>query len=281
MMTLPEGAAMATNWSPTTFGGYILVVLLLLAVSWWLTGRIFRERDRTTLVFRGVLSLLVCFGIGLFHQSLVQVVRQGPLAAMVKMQAEKDARLQANMQQWVAAPAYDACWRPGATDPRTLKQMTPMEREEFEASQVTPAILAESAVRGLTWMALKHRHPSPSGSNALPHAERGTKVLNNFTVVQAQAMFDYVLLVSPQSEGEARPYLEDACAFCREAAAPATRGIAVGGSVAKPDVGPYPFVEASRETSRGRMFVIRLSATQRKLIAAGSEEEALRIAKQP
>jgi hypothetical protein len=102
-------------------------------------------------------------------------------------------------------------------------------------------------------------------------------------------MFDYVLTVSPRSESDARPYLADALAYCSEATAPVHPGIAPvhpdpgtapGAPAVKPEAGLYPFVQASRVTPRGRAFVIRLSATQTRVIEAGSEEEALRIAKQ-
>jgi hypothetical protein len=148
---------------------------------------------------------------------------------------------------------------------------------------MTPAVLAESAVRSLIWMALEHRQPSPFGRNAVPHAERGTRVLNDFTVQQTQAMFDFVLAVSPQAELEARPYLADAFAYCSEATVAATPGAAPAAPAAptaKPEAGLYPFVQASRETPRGRAFVIRLSATQTRVIEAASEEEALQIARQ-
>ena len=52
MTTLGTGAAMAISWRPTTIGGIILSLVLLMAVSWWLTGKIIRERDLTSLIFR-------------------------------------------------------------------------------------------------------------------------------------------------------------------------------------------------------------------------------------
>jgi hypothetical protein len=289
MTTLGTGAAMAISWRPTTIGGIILSLVLLMAVSWWLTGKIIRERDLISLIFRWAASVLVCICIGLFHVSLMDWIHRGPLASALETQAEKDQRLRENMQQWVAPAACDAYWNPPAADPRKLMQMSTAERAAFEAAQVSPVILVESAVRALVWMALEHRKPSPLGRKAVPHAERGTKVLNDFTVPQVAAMFDYVLTVSPRSESDARPYLADALAYCSEATAPVHPGIAPvhpdpgtapGAPAVKPEAGLYPFVQASRVTPRGRAFVIRLSATQTRVIEAGSEEEALRIAKQ-
>ena len=271
---------MAISWFPTTIGGILLFLILLMAVSWWLTGKAFRERDWTTLIFRGMTSVLVCVCIGLLHESLMEWIHRGPLAPALGTQAEKDQRLRENMQQWVAPAACDACWNPPTIEPKKLVQMSPAEREAFKASHVTPAILVESAVRALVWMALEHRQPSPYGRNAVPHAERGTKILNDFTVPQVKAMFDYVLTVSPPSESDARPYLADALAYCSEATAPVHPGTATVAPPVKPEAGLYPFVQASRETPRGRAFVIRLSATQTRVIEAGSEEEALKIAKQ-
>jgi hypothetical protein len=277
MTRLPAGAPLAISWFPTTVGGFILYILLLLALSWWLMGKVFRERDLTTLIFRGMMSALVCIGVGFFQQSLADLIRGGPLNSALATKAEDDANLRQNMQRWVAPAAYDGYWNVPATEVRKVLQMSPAERKEFEASQVTPAILVESAVRGLAWMALEHQHPSPFGRKTFPHAERGTKVLNDFTDLQAQAMFDYVRIVGPSSMRDARPYLEDALAYCREAAAPATSGSPSG----KPAAVPYPYVQATRETSRGRAFLIRLSATRTQVVEAGSEEEALKLAKQP
>lgn len=277
MTSLPAGAPLAISWFPTTVGGVILFFFVLLALSWWLMGKVFRERDLTTLIFRGMVSVLVCIGVGFFQRSLADLIHRGPLNSALATKAEEDAQLRQNMQRWVAAAAYDVYWNAPANDVRKVMQMSPAERKEFEASQVNPAILVESAVRGLAWMALEHQHPSLFGRKAFPHAERGTKVLNDFTDLQAQAMFDFVRIVGPPSVRDARPYLEDALAYCREAAAPATSGSPSD----KPAAGPYPFVQATRETSRGRAFIIRLSATRTQVIEAGSEEEALKMAKQP
>src|SRR5208283_1162889 len=269
MTTLPAGALLAIGWFPTTIGGVILFFSLLLAFSWWLTGKAFRERDLTTLIFRGTVTVLICIGVGFFEQSLAEFIREGPLNSALETKAEKDARLRDNMQRWVAAAAFDAYWSPPPVDVRKMMQMSPEERREFEAGQVSLALLAESAVRGLAWMALEHQHPLPFGRNTFPHAERGTKVLNNFAISQAQAMFDFVRIASPNSERDARPFLEDALAYCREATAPAPPGTASGRPVVDPAAGPYPFVQASRETPRGRAFVIRLSATRTRVIEAG------------
>jgi hypothetical protein len=130
-------------------------------------------------------------------------------------------------------------------------------------------------------MALEHRNPSKFGRMAFPHAERGTRVLNDLTAPQAQAMFDYILIVSPLAEPDIRPCLNDALAFCLEATEPAVPGAASGEPAANPDARPYPSIEASRETSRGRAFVVRLSATETRVIEAGSEEEALKAARKP
>jgi len=277
---------MAIGWFPSTTGGYILLFLLLLAISWWLTGRLFRERDLTTTVFRGLVSLLACLGIAYFHYASVGMMRQEPLATVVKTKAEKDAPIQENMRQWVTAAAYDAYWSTPATDPGKLSQKPPAESKDFEAIKTNPAILVESAVRGLTWMALEHRRPSPFGRNAYPHAERGTKALNSFTVPQAQAMFDFILTVSPASQRDVRPYLADALAYCGETSAPvspapsAPPAAAPVGSAGKSAAVQYPFIVVSRETGHGRAFVIRISATQMRTVEAASEEEALRIAKE-
>jgi hypothetical protein len=274
MATLPADARMAIEWFPSTVGGVILFYALLIALSWWLTGKVIQERDLTTLIFRGIVSVFVCIGVGFFQQSLVDLVRPSPLNSALETKAEKDARLRENMRQWVEAAANDAYWSPPPIDMRKVLQMSPEEHREFEASQVNPAVLAESAIRGLAWLALEHQHPTPFGRNAYPHAERGTKILNDFTAAQAQAMFDYIRVVAPSSERDARPYLEDALAYGRETTASS-------GPAMKPAARPYPYVQASRETPGGRVFVIRLSPTQTRLIEAGSEEEALRIAKQP
>jgi hypothetical protein len=259
---------------------------LALAISWWLTGRFFKARDLTTLAFRGLTSLLVCFALGLFDRSLVSYIRQGPLAPVFETKADKGQRLREKMQQWVTPAACDAYWKTIPADSRKPWQMSPAERKEFDANQVNPEILVESAIRALTWMALEHRQPSPFGRNAFPHAERGTKVLNKFTAAQAQLMFDYVLLVSPRSERDVRPCLADALAYCDEVLSPAEAAAQqtapVAEHTAKPLSPPYPpHVEATRLTPQGRVFVVRMSPTETRVIEAGSEEEALKKAKQP
>ena len=274
-----ENLRLAIQWFPSSPGGVVLLLLLVLGISWWLTGRFFKERDLTTLIFRGLGSLLICFAIGLFNRSLISYLRQGPLAPVIETKEEKEHRLRENLQQWVTPAACDACLKPTAPDPRKLQTMSPAERKEFDASQVTPEILRESAMRGLTWMALEHRQPSPSKRTGFPHSERGTKVLNNLTVSQVQAMFDYIQWVSPRSEPEARPYLADALAYSREAMArPAAPVDEPAGKAAAP---LYPRIDASRPTQHGRAFVVRLSPTETRVIEAGSEEEALKKARQP
>lgn len=271
---------MAISWFPTTIGGFIVVMSLLLAFSWWLTGRIIRERDLITTLFRGMASFLVCVAIALFHYSSVNMMLHGPLADMVKTKAERDAPIKENMRQWVAAAAYDAYWSPPAADPRKPTQMSPSERKDLEAGQTNPEILAESALRGLIWMALEHRHSSTAGRKAYPHSERGTKVLSDFAPAQAQAMFDYIVIASPDAARAAQPFLADALAYCREpvvaAPPPAPSSEPAGKLVAE----RYPFIVMSRETLHGGAFVVRISATQTRVIEAASEEEALKIAKE-
>jgi len=126
-------------------------------------------------------------------------------------------------------------------------------------------------------MALEHQHPSPFGRKAFPHAERGTKVLNDFTVLQAQAMFDFVRIVGPPSVRDARPYLEDALAIVCEAARPRLPDPLP----ANPRRGRTRCPGNSGKTSRGSGIHHPLSATGTQLIEAGSEEEALKMAKQP
>ena len=280
-----KSASLPINWLPSSLGGILLVLVLVLAVSWWLTGRFFKEQDLTTLIFRCLISLLLCFAIGLFHRLMVSFIREGPLAPVVESPVDKDDRIRENMQQWVTPAACAACWKPAPPDPRDLQRMSPAQRREFDANQVNPEILVESAVRGLTWMALEHRQPSPFGRNAFPHAERGTKVLNSLTVSQAQAMFDYLLLVSPRSVGDAQPFLADALAYCHEALPPADAATQQTGKVGehsgKPPVPLYPHVQASRPAGHGRAFEVRMSPTQVRVIEAGSEEEALKKAQEP
>ncbi len=286
MTTLAAGAAMAIGWFPTSVGGIVLSMFLLLVVSWWVTGRFFKERDLTTGIFRGLLSVLVSFGIAYFHYSSVRMLREGPLAKVVLTKEEKEAPLRANMQQWVAPAAYDAYWTPPAVDPRNAGKMSPKERRDFEAWQAGRDVLVESALRGLTWMALEHKNPSPFGRSSKPHTERGTKALNSFTAAQTQAMFDFIVAVKPALERDARPCLADALAFCHDtaaaaspAAAPGQPPAAPGQPAANPAEVQYPFVVVTRETDRGRSFVVRISATQTRVIEAATEEEALKIAK--
>lgn len=280
MTILQAGAPLAVSWFPESPGGIVLVLFLMLIVSWWLMGRVLKERDWVTQVFRALMSVLLCIGVYFFNQSLVELINSGPLAKTFETKAAKDARLRRNMQQWMAAPAFDAYWSPAEADPSKLKKMSLEARKEFQANRVPPAVLIESAIRGLTWMSLEHELGFASGHDPSSHAERGTKPLNNLTVAQAQAMFEFIQIVSPRSVRDAQPYLEGALAYCREASAPAAPGAASSEPAVKPAAGPYPIVEARRETPRGRSFLIRVSATETRVIEAGSEEEALKIAKQ-
>lgn len=280
MTILPAGATLALGSFPNTVGGYIVVALLLMLASWWLTGRIFRERDYTTLVFRGLISVLFCIGVGFFHESLMEWINQGPLAPVFETKEERNARLQGNMRQWMDPASYDAYWSSTADDLQKLKQMSPAQWKEYNASKLPQDILVQSAVRGLTWMALEHRRPSESDRASFPHSERGTMVLNKFTAAQAQAMFDYVLIVDPRLERNVRPCLHDALAYCREAAvAPASPVAASAKPAEKSRDVRYPFIEARRETPRGRAFIVRFSATKTQVVEASSEEEALKIAR--
>jgi hypothetical protein len=268
-----ESTNVAYSWIPSSPGGVFLLLLIVLAVSWWITGRLFKERDLTTMVFRSLISLLLCFAIGLFQRSLVGYIHEGPLAPVLVAKTDPDKPLQNNMRQWVATAAYEAYWKPAALDPKRLQQMSPAERKEYDDSQVTSDVLVESAVRGLIWMAMEHRQPSLVGRNAFLHAERGTQILNRFTPAQAHAMYDFVVQVSPRSEGYARPYLADALAYCAEVTARPGDGDA-----AKPAPVLYPRIDVTRMTPQGRVFVVRMSPTETRVIEAGSEEEALKKA---
>ena len=130
-------------------------------------------------------------------------------------------------------------------------------------------------------MAMEHRRSPSLGRSASPHAERGTKVLNDFNASQAQAMFDYILMVSPETERDARPFLQDALAYCRESAQAVPVVAQSAEQAEKKASGRYPSIVIRRETPRGGEFVVRTSATQTRVIEAASEEEALKIARQP
>jgi len=274
----------AFEWLPSSPGAIILLLAAALVLSWWLTGRFFKERDLTTLVFRILISLLICFALGLFHRALFSYVREGPLARTVETRDEQDDRLRENLQQWVTPAACESYWKPVATDLAKRPQMSPAERREFDANHVDSAILVESAVRGLTWMALEYQQPSKFGRNKYLHAERGTKVLNNLTPAQTQAMFDYLRLVSPASAQEARQHLADALAYAREGSPPGETVRPAGEARERGEKKPapsYPFVEIRRPTAQGRVaFVVRMSPTVTRIIEASSEEEALQKAKQ-
>jgi hypothetical protein len=281
MTTLRAGAAIATSWFPNTIGGFTVLMSVLLLVSWLISGRIFRERDQTTMLFRGMMSFLICIGIALFNYSSVNMILHGPLADLVKTKAERDAPLQENMRQWVTPSAYDACWHLSAAAPPKLEQSVAAAGKTSDAARITPESLVESAMKGLTWMALEHRRASPVRRNASPHFEPGTKDLNRFAAAQAQAMFDYIQIVSPASKREAQPFLADALAYCSEPAAPVAAaatsvGLAEGHGNAR-----YPFILISRETPNGGEFVVRISPTETRVIQAATKAEALKIAKQP
>jgi hypothetical protein len=285
MIALVKSWSVPTEWLPSSVGGIILMVLVILGVSWWLTGRFFKEQDLITLIFRCLISLLICFAIGLFDRSLVGFVRQVWPAQVAQTAAERDKRILGNMQQWVTPAACAACLKPVPPDPVRLKQMSMAELKEFQASQVNPEILADSAVRGLMWMALEHRQPSTLGRNLYPHAERGTKPLNTLTVAQAQAMFDYLQLVNPRLVADAQPFLADALAYCREGIPPAEASAKQPGPAGEHSVKPagpaYPRIEVSRPAEKGRAYVVRVSPTEVRVIEAASEQEALKKAKEP
>lgn len=285
MIALIKSWNVPTEWLPSSVGGIILMLLAILGVSWWLTGRFFKEQDLTTLIFRCLISVLICFALGLFDRSLVGFVRRVLPAPVTQTPEEKDKRLRENLEQWVTPAACAACFKPVPPDPLKLKQMSVAELREFQAGQVNPEILADSAVRGLMWMALEHRQPSAFGRNFYPHAERGTKPLNTLTVAQAQAMFDYLLLANPRLIANAQPYLADALAYCREGAPPAEAPGKPEGQVGERSVKPgaplYPRIEVSRPSEKGCAYVVRISPTEVRVIEAASEQEALKKAKEP
>lgn len=287
MTAIKEAVIRAVSWFPVTEAGVILFLVAMFALSWWLTGRIFREKDKTTKVFRALVSVLVFFALGLFRDSFAYFIRHGPLD-LFRNQAESQARIQQNMQLWVAPEAYDALWNSPPADPARLAGLSPEERQRLGAARLTPSVMTESAIRGLVWMAVEHRHPSSFGHHAFAHAERGTKDLNRLTVEQTQAMFDYIVLADPRSELDARPYLKDALAFSAEEPlspdrTPAAAADDAGGKGAasgnnhstKTGVSPYPFIQASRATPQGHVYVVRISATETRVIRAETEAEAL------
>ena len=287
MTAFKEAVIRAVSWFPITEAGVVVFLIVMFAISWRLTGRIFREKDKTTKVFRALVSVLVFFALGLFRDSFAYFIRHGPLE-LFRNQAESAARIQKNMQLWVAPETYDAFWNAPTAGPGKLESMSPDERRRLDAARITPSIMTESALRGLVWMAVEHRHPSSLGHHAFPHSERGTNDLNKLTVEQTQAMFDYIVLADPRSELDARPYLKDALAYSAEEALALDQALAgaddangkeaVPGSEhsAKARAASYPFIQASRTTPRGRVFVIRISATETRVIRADSEAEALK-----
>jgi hypothetical protein len=287
MTALKEAVIRAVSWFPVTEAGVVVFLIVMFAISWRLTGRIFREKDKTTKVFRALVSVLVFFALGLFRDSFAYFIRHGPLE-LFRNKAESAARIQKNMQLWVAPETYDTFWNSPTADPGKLESMPPDERRRLDAARITPFIMTESALRGLVWMAVEHRHPSSLGHHAFPHSERGTKDLNKLTVEQTQAMFDYIVLADPRSELDARPYLKDALAYSAEEALAPDQALAAaddaGGKGATPrsehsakaGAASYPFIQASRTTPNGRVFVIRISATETRVIRADSEAEALK-----
>lgn len=290
MAALKEAVIRAVSWFPVTEVGVVVFLIVMFAVSWRLTGRIFREKDKTTKVFRALVSVLVFFALCLFRDSFAYFIRHGPLN-LFRNQAEAQARIQKNMQLWVAPEAYDALWNSPPADPAKLTGVSPEERQRLGAARLTPSVMTESAIRGLVWMAVEHRHPSSFGHHAFAHAERGTKDLNRLTVEQTQAMFDYIVLADPRSELDARPYLKDALALSAEeplapdralgvaAADAGVKGPASGNEHAtKAGAAPYPFIQASRTTPQGHVYVVRISATEIRVIRAETEAEALKLA---
>lgn len=288
MAALKEAVIRAVSWFPVTEAGVAVFLIVMLAVSWRLTGRIFREKDKTTKVFRALVSVLVFFALCLFRDSFAYFIRHGPLN-LFRNQAEAQARIQQNMQLWVAPEAYDALWNSPPADPVKLAGLSPEERQRLEATRLTPSVMTESAIRGLVWMAVEHRHPSSFGHHAFAHAERGTKDLNRLTVGQTQAMFDYIVLADPRSELDARPYLKDALALGAEeflspdrtpdvaADDAGGKGAASGNNrAAKAGSSPYPYIQASRATPQGHVYVVRISATETRVIRADTESEALK-----
>jgi hypothetical protein len=101
-------------------------------------------------------------------------------------------------------------------------------------------------------------------------------------------MFDYIVLADPRSELDARPYLKDALAFSAEEARAPDQALSAaedaGGNgagaaserPAKAGATSYPFIQASRTTPNGRIFVVRISASETRVIRADSEAEALK-----
>jgi hypothetical protein len=289
MTAFKEAVIRAASWFPATEVGVGVFLVVMFLISWRLTGRIFREKDQTTKVFRALIAVLVFFALAMFRDSFAYFIRHGSTDLFTN-KAESAARLQKNMQLWVSPEAFEALWDPSKVDPQKLQGLSPQERQRLEADRIAPSIMTESAMRGLVWMAVEHRHPSSFGHHAFSHSERGTKDLNKLTVEETQAMFDYVALADPRSELDARPYLKDALAFSAEetlapdqissaADAAGGKGVAPGSDhPAKGGAASYPFIQASRTTPRGRVFLVRISATETRVIRADSEAEALRLA---
>jgi len=280
----------AVSWFPSTVAGTILLLIVMWGISWWITGRLTRERDLTTTLFRIGASAVVLAAIFYFRDSFTYFVRHGPMM-LFRTQSETEARLRQNMPQWMTPEAIAAYWAPPALTPEALKLLPAPQRQAYEATRVTPEVMVESALRGLVWLALEQRHSTRgSGRSPFPHAERGTKVLNQFTPMQAQAMFDFVVMIDPRCELDAVPYLKDALKFCmeplptddpsKELAISGVHSGEPGNAAAAPAKSKYPFISASRETAGRKFYIVRLSAAQTKMIEAASEEEALRKARE-
>ena len=93
-------------------------------------------------------------------------------------------------------------------------------------------------------------------------------------------MFDYVLMVDPRrsaTPGLVSRMRSPIAARLRSPRLPAVAASAKPAEKSR-DV-RYPFIQARRETPRGRAFIVRLSATKTQVVEAPSEEEALKIAR--
>jgi hypothetical protein len=286
MTALKEAVIKAVSWFPVTEVGVWVFLLVMFVISWRLTRRIFKEKDQTTRVFRALISLLVFFALSLFRDSFAYFIRHGPMDLFIN-KAELTARLQKNTRLWVSPEAFEILWDPSKVDPQKLQGLSPEERRRLEADQTTPSIMTESAMRGIVWMAVEYRHPFSFGHHAFSHTEKGTKDLNRITVEETKAMFDYIVLTDPRSELDARPYLKDALAFSAEevfaedqmSSASGGKGIAPGsGHPGKTGGTSYPFIQGSRISPRGRVFLVRISATETRVIRADTEAEALKLA---
>lgn len=126
-----------------------------------------------------------------------------------------------------------------------------------------------------------NRFPNTIGGFPVLLFEPGTRDLNRFAAAQAQAMFEYIQVVSPASVPGAQPFLADALAYCSDPIAPAPPAAASAVPAENPASARYPFILISRETPAGGEFVVRTSPTETRVIRAATKAEALKIAKQP